>query len=94
MALTDFEKNCIDEIFVALTPKDRGRPSDAQQADLDTIKHGSEVERQALITTYINDIGLSKVAADITRHDDEITLVTANKAALEAKQTAMQNYVA
>jgi hypothetical protein len=92
MALTDFEKDCIDEIFAACTPKDRRRPSPAQQADLDTIKHGSEADRQTLIRTYITDVGLDKVAIDITTHDDEIALLTAAKVALQAKQTAMQNY--
>lgn len=94
MALTDFEKDCIDEIFATLIPKDGRRPSAEQQTDIDTVKHGSEAERQTLITAYINDIGLSKVAADITSNDDQVALLGIAKTALQAKQTAMQNYVA
>ncbi len=94
MALTDFEKDCIDEIFATLIPKDGRRLSAEQQADIDTVKHGSEAERQLLITTYINANGLAKVAVDITALDDEVTRLNALKVTLQAKQTAMQNYVA
>lgn len=94
MALTDFEKDCIDEILVAITPKDSHRRTDSQQADFDTITQGTEVERQTLITSYINDTGLTKVATDITTCDDRVADLTAQKSALQTKQTTMQNYVA
>ena len=94
MALTDFEKDCIDEIVTIVTPKDSRRRNDYQQTTFDTVTHGTEAERQVLVTDYINANGLAKVAVDITGCDDEITRLTALKATLQAKQTAMQNYVA
>ena len=94
MALTDFEKSCIDDIFASLTPKDRRRPSAEQETSMAAIKHGTEAERQALITNYINDTGLTKVAAEISACDEQIAHLQSAKTDLQAKQTAMQNYVA
>ena len=93
MALTDFEKACIDEIYDGLAPKD-GRSTSEQQADMATIRHGSEAERQALISDYITATGLIKVASEIASVDQQIADLTAAKAALQAKQADMQNYVA
>ena len=93
MALTDFEKGCIDDIYSASAPKDRRRPSLEQQANLNAIKHGSEVERQALIATYINGQGLLEVAAAIAACDGQTADIDAHKKALVAKQAAMTAYV-
>ncbi len=92
MALTDFEKECIEEILPTLIPKDARRPDEDHQADYDTITKGTEAERQVLIAAYITDKGLAKVAIDITGCDSNIALITAEKALLETKQTDMQNY--
>ena len=92
MALTDFEKDCITEILPTVTPKDRQRRNESEQADFDTITQGTEAERQVLIAAYITDAGLAKVAADITNCDSDTADIAARKAILEAKQTAMQNY--
>ena len=92
MALTDFEKDCIAEILPTITPKDRHRRDDSEQADFDTITQGTEAERQVLIAAYITNAGLAKVAADITNCDSQTADIATRKTALEAKQTAMQNY--
>ncbi len=91
MALTQFEKDCIDEIHDNIIAKDR--PTLEDDTDLDTIKHGTEAARQTLLTNYINDTGLALVATEISAYDEETTRIAALKTAAEAKQTAMQAYV-
>ena len=92
MALTDFEKECIEEILPTLTPKDGRRIHEDNQADYDTITKGTEAERQVLIAAYITDKGLAKVAIDIAGCDTRSAEIATRKTDLEAKQTAMQNY--
>ena len=92
MALTDFEKECIEEILPTLIPKDGRRPDEDDQADYDTITKGTEAERQVLIAAYIAAKGLTKVAADIVTCDLRTADIATSKTALEVKQTAMQNY--
>ena len=95
MALTDFEKDCIQEMVAPLTgQRAPGRPTQEQQDTLETATQGTEAERQTLITDYINDEGLDAVAAQIAGCDEETTAIAALKVDLEAKQTAMQSYVA
>jgi hypothetical protein len=92
MALTDFEKECIEEVLGTLQMKDYNRRTDEQQADYDTITKGTEAERQVVIAAYIADDGLAKVAVDITSCDSQTADIAVRKTALEVKQTAMQNY--
>ena len=89
MALTQFEKDCIDDIHAHLTKN--GRAS----TDLDTIKHGTEAERQTLITDWINGVnGITAVDARIADIDAAIAELNTQKTALQTKKTDMQNYVA
>ena len=92
MALTQFEKDCIDDIFKANTPK-HGKLSSEQQANIDAIKYGTEVERQGQISNHIVDGGLDKIAAEIQSCDNNITYMNNLKAELLLKQTAMNDYV-
>ncbi len=92
MALTQFERDCIDEIFAENTPK-HGKSSAEQKANLDAIKHGTEVERQGQISNYIVASGLDKIAAELQACDDQIAFINNKKAELLLKQTAMNDYV-
>ncbi len=92
MALTQFEKDCIDEIYESITAKPN-RMTPEKEADLDTIKHGEEADKRTLITDYINNTGLGLVADQIADCDRIITDTNARKTDLQAKQTAMQDYV-
>jgi len=89
MALTDFEKACIDDIHSHLMRTGRNNPA------LNTIKHGTEAERQALIVGWINGphgtAATNSLIADI---DAQIAELNARKAELQTKKTDMENYVA
>lgn len=94
MALTQFEKDCIDEIYEGLTSNPHKPRTPEQLAGIDTIKHGEEADKRTLITDYINDTGLDLVADQIADCDRVITDTNTRKTDLQAKQTAMQSYVA
>lgn len=92
MALTDFEKDCITEIHTGITRKQHTSQTPQDKLDLDAILHGDDAARQAVIAAYITDVGLADVAARIAACDEEISNLQATKTALQAKETAMQNY--
>ena len=94
MALTDFEKDCIDDIFSSLNPKEASSLPEGSVAGTAIIKHGTEEERQALITEYINESGLAKAAAIIVMCDEQIAYLQSVKTDTQAKLAAMQAYVA
>ena len=95
MALTQFEKDCIAEMVAPLTGRRAPhRLTPEQQDTLETATQGDEAERRTMVTDYINDEGLDVVASEIASCDNQTAAIVTRKAELEAKQTAMEDYVA
>jgi hypothetical protein len=96
MALIQIEKDCIDDAHDFLMAKiKRGRNlTSEEKSDLAAIKHGDEAERQAVVTSWINNSGIDKVTGEIASIEAAVTNLNARKAVLEAKKADIEAYVA
>lgn len=96
MALTQLEKDCIDDVHTHLMAKVNRRKelSAQEQSDLDDIKHGDDAERQAVVTSWINNFGIAALAEEIASITSAVTKMNARKTTLETKKTDIEAYVA
>lgn len=96
MALTQLEKDCIDDVHDHLMTKVRrgGALTAQEQSDLDDIKHGDDPARQAVVTSWINNHGIAMVDGEIASIDAAIADLNTRKTALQTKKTDIEAYVA
>ena len=95
MALTDFEKVCLLECQNHLNGAvGRGRPTDQETADLETIATGTEVERRAIVVTYVTDISTPRTDASLTALGAEKVRLDAEKVRLDALKIELAAYIA
>lgn len=96
MALTQLEKDCIDDVHGHLIAKvaKRKELTTQEQSDLDDIKHGDDAARQAVVTSWINNHGIPMVDGEIASIDAAIADLNTRKTALQTKKTDIEAYVA
>jgi len=88
MAHTQFEKDMLNRIREEIENRKRvGKATSDDLTDLETITTGTEAERQSLIATYINDVGIPRCNVEIADCD-------AAKSVVQALKTDMEAYVA
>lgn len=88
MAHTQFEKDMITRIRREIEGRKKiGKGTAQDQTDLDTIMYSSEADRQTLVTSYINDVGIDQCDAEIADCD-------AAKTVAQSLKTDMESYVA
>ncbi len=96
MALIQIEKDCIDDVHDFLMAKlKRGvNLTSEEQSDLAAIKHGDEAERQAVVTSWINNSGIARMAGEIASIEAAIADLNLRKTVLEGRKTDIEAYVA
>ncbi|NRA75125.1 MAG: hypothetical protein HRU16_04220 [Planctomycetes bacterium] len=96
MALIQIEKDCIDDVHDFLMAKlKRGvNLTSEEKSDLAAIKHGDEAERQAVVTSWINNSGIARMAGEIASIEAAIADLNLRKTVLEGRKTDIEAYVA